>query len=111
MKSVSIAVGAGVTWGDGKLKFRGKEYAFSVSGLSLVDLGFSSVSATGEVYDLKRASDLGGTYAATQATFALAGGQGDVTMRNSKGVVIHLRSKQKGTQFSLGPAGVTIELK
>ena len=107
----SVALGVGFSWGGGTLKFKGKEYAFSVEGLSLADVGYSTVSATGDVYDLKRVSDLAGTYAAMKATFALAGGKGDLTMRNGKGVFIHLRSAQAGTSISLGPSGVTIKMK
>ncbi len=107
----SVALGVGFSWGEGKLKFKDKEYAFSVEGISLADVGYSTVSATGDVYDLKSASDLEGTYAASKATFALAGGKGDLTMKNSKGVFIHLRSAQAGTSISLGPSGITIKLK
>ena len=111
LKATSIALGVGVQWGDGKLKFKGKEYAFSVEGLSLVDLGFSSVSATGEVYDLKRVSDFAGTYVASKATFAVGGGKGDATLRNGNGVMIKIRSEQEGIALSLGPGGVTVKLK
>lgn len=111
VQSTSVAVGIGVGWGDGKLRFKGKEYLFSVEGLSLADLGFSRVSATGEVYDLKRVSDFAGNYVASKATFAVHGGKGDVTLRNGKGVSITVRSEQKGTQLSLGVGGITVKLK
>src|SRR4029434_1901446 len=52
MESRSIAAGVGVTWGDGKLTFKGKEHAFTINGLSVVDWGISRASATGDVYDL-----------------------------------------------------------
>ncbi len=96
-----MALGVGVAWGDGKLRFKGKEYVFSIEGLSLVDLGYSKVSAKGEVYDLNRASNLAGTYVAGSATFAVAGGIGEVSMKNQKGVVILARSEQKRTKLSL----------
>ena len=51
-KSTSAALCVGAKWGSGKLHFKGKQHAFSIDGLSLVDLGYSSVSATGEVYNL-----------------------------------------------------------
>ena len=40
IESTSVAIGIGFKWGDGVLKFKGKEYKFSVKGLSVVDLGF-----------------------------------------------------------------------
>jgi hypothetical protein len=52
LKSKSVALGAGVSWGDGALTFQGKDYPFSVSELSLLDLGASSVNGTGKVYNL-----------------------------------------------------------
>jgi hypothetical protein len=45
IESRSIAAGIGVTWGDGKLSFEGKEYPFSIDGLTLVDFGISKASA------------------------------------------------------------------
>ena len=34
IETKSIAAGIGVTWGDGKLSFKGKEYPFTVDGLT-----------------------------------------------------------------------------
>ncbi|HZM87325.1 MAG TPA: hypothetical protein VFF31_12435, partial [Blastocatellia bacterium] len=56
LESTSIAAGIGVSWGDGKLSFKGKDYPFSVEGLSLVDWGISKANATGDVYNLTDAS-------------------------------------------------------
>lgn len=111
LKSKSIALGAGVSWGDGVLTYEGKDYPFSVSELSLLDLGRSSVNATGRVYNLNNLSDFSGNYVATQATFAVAGGTGELTMTNAKGVVISLSSQESGIQFTAGPAGITVKLK
>ena len=111
LKSKSIALGAGVSWGDGVISFQGKDYPFSVSELSLVDLGASSVSGTGKVYNLNNLADFSGNYIATQATFAVAGGNSELTMTNSKGVVISLTSQESGTQLTAGPAGINLRLK
>ncbi len=111
LKSKSVALGAGVSWGDGTLAFQGKDYPVSVSGLSLVDLGVSSISASGKIYNLNKLSDFSGNYVATQATFAIAGGVGELAMINEKGAVIRLTSEQSGTQLAAGPAGMTLKLK
>ena len=110
-KSKSIALGAGVSWGDGALNFQGKNYPFSISELSLVDLGFSSVSGTGRVYNLTNLADFSGNYVATQATFSVSGGTGELTMTNAKGVVVSISSQESGTQLSAGPSGITLKLK
>jgi len=111
LTSKAIAVGIGVSWGNGKLKYHGKEYNISVKGLSLMDLGISSASVAGNVYNLKRVSDIAGTYVAAQAGIALAGGGGGVTMQNQNDVLINLKGTKMGVALTLGPAGITITLK
>jgi hypothetical protein len=111
IESRSIAAGIGVTWGDGKLSFQGKENPFSIDGLTLVDFGISKASASGEVYNLTDISKFDGTYAAAEAGFALAGGMGGMVLRNQNDVVIHLRSVSKGAKLQLGTSGLTIKLK
>ena len=111
IQSKSIALGAGVNWGDGVLTYQGKDYPITVSGLSLLDLGVSNVSATGKVYFLNKVSDFSGNYFATQAIFALAGGGGEIVMANGNGVFIAVQSEQSGTRLTLGASGVGLKLK
>jgi hypothetical protein len=111
LTSKSIAVGIGVTWGDGTLTFGGKPYPFSVEGLGLLDLGVSDVTTSGEVFNLKNVADLSGTYTAGEIGVALVKGENDTIMKNEKGVVLRLHGTQKGARLTLGPAGVTIKLK
>jgi len=111
MESRSIAVGIGVTWGDGKLNFKGKEYPFSIDGLTLVDFGISKASAAGEVYNLTDSAKLAGTYVAAEAGIVLAGGMGGMVLRNQDGVVIHLHSVSRGAKLQLGTSGLSIKMK
>ena len=111
IESTSIAAGIGVSWGDGKLNFKGKTYPFSVDGLSLVDWGISKASAVGDVYNLTDASKFAGNYVAAEAGFALAGGMGGMVLRNQNGVVIHLRSVSQGAKLQLGTSGLKITMK
>ena len=111
MQSTSIAVGIGVTWGDGKLTFKGKDYPFSIDGLTLVDWGISKAQAEGEVYNLTDPAKLGGTYLAAEAGLTLAGGMGGMVLRNQDNVVLHLRSVSQGARLQLGPSGLTIKMK
>jgi hypothetical protein len=106
----SVAVGVGASWGTGVLRFQGKEYSFSVSGLTVGDVGASSISAVGNVYNLYRPSDLAGNYAALGAGIAVGGGVGGVTMQNQKGVQIQLNSVVQGVQLTIGPQGFNIEM-
>jgi hypothetical protein len=111
IESTSIAAGVGVSWGDGKLTFKGKDYRFKVDGLSVGAVGISKISAVGDVYSLNSPSDLAGTYAAVGGGIALAGGVAGLTMKNQKGVLINLRSVQQGVELNLGPKGFSISMK
>jgi len=111
IESTSIAAGIGVSWGDGKLSFKGKEIPFSIEGLSLVDFGISKANAVGDVYNLTDPSKFAGTYVAAEAGFTLAGGIGGMVLRNQNGVVLHLRSVSQGARLQLGTSGLIIKLK
>ena len=111
METTSIAAGVGVSWGDGKLTFKGKTYPFSIDGLSLVNWGISKAQANGDVYNLSDPAKFGGTYLAAEAGLTLAGGMGGMVLRNSDGVVLHLRSVSQGAQLQLGTSGLVIKPK
>jgi len=109
--STSVAAGVGVVWGNGTLHYRDANYGFSIQGLSVVDVGISSITTTGEVFDLKNPGDLEGNYVAGAAGLALAGGGDGIIMQNDRGVVVRLHGTEKGVRFQLGAQGVSIKLK
>lgn len=111
IESKSVALGIGVSWGDGKLRYKGKTYGFSVKGLSVVDLGVAKVSARGKVYHLNKLGDFAGTFAAAQAGAAVGGGMSAVALRNQNGVVMELTSTQTGVKFTLAGEGIEVKLK
>jgi hypothetical protein len=111
IESKSVALGVGVSWGDGKLNYKGKTHTFSVKGLSVVDLGVSKVSARGKVYHLDKVEDFSGTYAAAQAGAAVGGGMSVVALKNENGVVMELSSTQTGVKLTLAGEGIEIKLK
>ena len=111
MESKSVAIGVGVSWGDGKLNYKGKTHTFSVKGLSVIDLGVSKVSARGKVYHLNKVEDFSGTYAAAQAGAAVGGGMSVVALKNENGVVMELSSTQTGVKLTLAGEGIEIKLK
>jgi len=106
----SVAAGIGINWGGGTLQFEGRDYGFSVKGVSLGDLGASKMSALGNVRHLDEISDFAGTYVAVGAGIAAGPGASAVTMRNENGVVITLRSDLQGAQLTLGAEGLRIAL-
>jgi hypothetical protein len=107
----SVAVGIGFSWGSGVLTYEGKEYPFSVEGLSVADVGISRADATGVVYNLTQLTDFNGNYTAVTAGAAVGGGAGATTMRNQNGVVIDLIGTTQGVKFNLSVDGVRFTLK
>ena len=107
----SVAVGIGASWGSGVLRYQGQTYRFSVNGLTVGDVGASSISAVGNVYYLNNPSDLAGNYAAVGAGVTVGGGGGGVSMQNQKGVRIELYTVQQGLQLTVGPQGFNIEMR
>ena len=55
--TVSIAVGAGYSWGGGIVTFQGHEYPCRIDGLAVGAVGISSADAIGNVYHLAVAWD------------------------------------------------------
>ena len=109
--SKSVSLGIGVDWGQGTLHYQGKDYTFSVTGLTVLDLGISSITASGDVFNLKREKDLAGNYVAGAAGLTIAGGADDVIMTNDQGVVIHLHGVERGVRLQLGAQGMTVKLQ
>jgi hypothetical protein len=110
LSGTSLAAGVGWVWGKGKLDFKGKEHPFKISGLSIVDAGISSISAAGEVYNLKNLRDFDGNYTVASAGIAVGGGAGASYLKNEHGVVIKLVETTQGLRFNLAGEGVKITL-
>jgi len=111
MTGKSIAAGVGFSWGSGVLTYEGKEYPFSITGLSAGDIGITSVEVSGNVFNLKSLDQFNGNYTSFNAGVTLAGGAGGATMRNQNGVVINVVVTTQGLNFDLGVDGVKVELK
>jgi hypothetical protein len=111
IETKAVALGLGVSWGEGVLTFKGKKHPFKIKGLSVVDIGISSVSAQGEVYHLKKVEDFAGTFSAVEAGAAVGGGAGAQSMKNQNGVVMKLTSRKAGLELKLAPEGIKVEMK
>ncbi len=107
----SVAAGVGYSWGDGVLNFKGKEYPFTVNGLSVVDIGVSQIDGSGDVYDLQNVSDFPGTYVAAGAGAALVGGGFMAVLQNEHGVIIHFYSRSQGLKLTAAGEAVVVKLK
>jgi hypothetical protein len=107
----AVAAGIGFQWGHGDVVFEGQKHRFSVSGLSIVDVGASSYTASGLVYNLHNINDLNGNFVQASAGMTIAGGGSADYLRNEKGVVIKLLESQKGLRFNLSASGMKVQLQ
>jgi hypothetical protein len=116
----------GISWVQGVLSFEGKPHTFKMKGLKTSIPGVRRLSGIGDVYNLKAAVDLAGTYhKAAPAGSTSIGGEKVLVIKNDKGVVIKIRVtkkrlvgvmrtigealKQEGVPLDLMPGGLTIE--
>jgi hypothetical protein len=106
-----VAVGIGYSWGNGVLKYQGKEYPFKVKGLSVIDVGITKATASGKIYGLTKLEDFNGNYSGGAAEGTIAGGAGATKVQNQNGVVIALVSTTKGVNLKLAGEGVTFTLE
>jgi len=107
----SVSAGVGWSWGHGTLSYKGKSYRFKVDGLEVGAVGASSISATGNVYHLKKIGDFSGTYAAAAAGATAGGGADASAMRNQNGVVIHLKATTRGVELKAGVDGIKLQIE
>ena len=104
----SVAAGVGASWGSGVLRFKGQTHLFKIDGLSVGNVGISSINAVGNVYNMTSLSQFSGNYAAVGAGITLAGGVAGLKMQNQSGVIINVYAVQQGVQLNIGPQGFTI---
>ena len=102
----------GGSGGKGTLTFKGKKYPVSIGGVSLgATIGVSKAELIGQVYNLKKLSDIEGTYAAAQAGVAVGGGAKVFDLENSKGVKLKVKGKEIGLELALDLNGMQLSLK
>ena len=107
----ALAAGAGYSWGEGTLTYKGKKYPVTVDGLTIASVGANMVKATGKVYHLTKLDDFNGTYTAGTAGATIGGGADAAIMKNQNGVEITMTGTTKGVSLTLGASGVSLALK
>ena len=107
----SVSAGVGFSWGSGVLTYKGRDYPFTVSGLSAGNVGASSADLSGEVLNLKNVDDFNGTFTSAGAGATVGGGAGGMTMKNQNGVVMNVVATTQGLALKLGVDGVKVQLK
>jgi hypothetical protein len=107
----SVAAGIGWNWGKGTLNYMGKTYPVKISGLSVAEVGITKAEASGSVYNLKSIDDFNGVYAAAGTEGTAGKGAGVSSLRNTKGVVINLKSETKGANIKIAAEGLKLEVE
>jgi hypothetical protein len=102
----------GLGTGQGILTLRGRHYPFSISGLGVgLTVGASTNQLVGKAMNLVSPSDIAGSYGAIGVGGAVAGGVGEVQLRNERGVILQLHGVKLGLEVSasVGRIEVTME--
>ena len=111
MRAKSADVGVGWTWGDGTLHWRGHSYPFTVKGLNVAAVGYSSVVAHGTVRNLKNLHDFDGTYASSTGEATAGKGVAGQALVNGNGVRIGINGSTKGARLSGSADGIELTLR
>lgn len=102
----------GAGGGSGTVTYRGRDYPFTVSGLSLgFTAGVSYVRFKGWATGIRKIDDFAGTYSLVGSGGAVMAGIGGVQLVNGKGVMMALRGPRMGVELATNLGQVTIELK
>jgi hypothetical protein len=110
LAKAALMVGAG--GGSGVLTYRGRDYPFRVSGLSMgVTAGASINRLEGWASGIRQVSDFAGTYSSVGGGGAFVGGFGGIQLGNEKGVKIALQGPKAGMEFAANLTSVRISLK
>lgn len=102
----------GVQGGNGSMRFAGRSYRLGIGGVSVgATIGASRAVLVGRAFNMRRASDIAGTYGQAEGGVAVVTGGKAARLRNEKGVVIEIRGHQVGLEFSLDLGGMVVTLR
>ena len=112
LKIISGGFIIGGSGGEGTLTCQGKRYGLTIGGIKAgAVIGLSESQLYGQAYNVNTPGDVAGTYGAAEAGFAVIRGKGVAKLKNTKGVVLELRGRQVGLEFSVDLGGLVLGLK
>ena len=113
LKIVKASFIVGLSGGNGLLRFARRTYPLSIAGVSVgFSAGASEARLVGTVSNIRRASDIVGTYsAATSGAALITGGKQILTLTNERGAVLQLRGAQVGLEINLDLSGMVINIR
>ena len=109
----SAAPAVGLSWGDGVLTYKGRDFVFSFQASGLlrdVEADLTAAELSGQVFNLKNLEDFNGNYKSVEPAESVGNGGMQTTIKNQKGVVVNVIATG-GRKVTLGPDGLTIQLK
>ncbi|UPJ69317.1 hypothetical protein IVB23_10180 [Bradyrhizobium sp. 191] len=105
-----LLVGGGA--GSGVLTYRGRNYPFRITGVSLgITAGATVGRLDGRASGIRHIGDFAGTYSSVGGGAALVGGVNGVHLRNDKGVTMVLQGPKAGVEFAANLSHITISLR
>ena len=103
-------IGVGATWGGGTLHYAGRSYHFTIKGVDVAAVGFSTITGHGRVYHLHHLHDFDGTYVAANGEATVGQGLGGQALTNGNGVTIRVDDFTKGARLAGAANGIELQL-
>ncbi len=100
---------AGRGGGSGYLFYQGQKYGLAIAGPEIGRIWVTSIDLIGTVSDLHSASDIIGTYNASDDAAATIKRAKMVRLENKKGVVLEIRAVNLNQWFTLNLSGMTVK--
>src|SRR5215472_440402 len=95
--------------GNGNLFFDGQKYGLSINGIKIGGFLIKRIDLVGSASNLRSASDIIGTYTATDAKAATVAYARMAQLGNQKGVVLEVRGVNLNRRFTLNLSGMNIK--
>ncbi len=113
MEQTQVSLLANAGWGHGTLDFQGHAYKFRLHNLGVGGIGYSKMSARGNVFGLSKLEDFSGLYGLLAAGAVAADDQlrGGVWLQNPSGVRMHLVPSRQGLALNFGADGLVIQFQ
>lgn len=110
LKSTSIGVGFGLSWGSGTLEYDGVEVPFTTRGYKIADVGVMQIRPSGTVSNLEDIEDMDGQFSAADGALTVGAGGAVLTMKNENDVVMTLSGLSYGLGMTLAAEGMYVTL-
>ena len=107
----SANLGVGWSWGGGVLHYDGHSYHFSISGLNVAAVGYSTLTGHGRVYNLHHLRDFDGTYYQSHGEVTAGRGIGGSLYVNGNGVQLRVDDVTHGAQLAGSASGIEFKLR